>query len=170
MDLYLMRHGIAAAQDHTDGDFQRPLTDKGATRVRKAAKGMRLLRLSFEALLSSPLLRARQTADIVAGILHQEGGVEELASLAPETPVEKLLDDLKPFQDCSSVLLVGHEPLLSKTVAHLVTGNGGALNLDFKKSGVCRIEIKPPLRAGAGTLRWLLTANQLRTLGRPAKE
>lgn len=163
MNLYLMRHGIAL--DNANDDFHRPLTDKGASRVRNAAKGMRRLGLDFDALLSSPLLRARQTADVVADVLHQQDGVQELASLAPETPVEKLITDLTHLQNLASVLLVGHEPSLSNAVAHLIGEKSGAARLDFKKSGLCRVDIEPPLRAGSGTLRWLLTAKQLRLLG-----
>lgn len=164
MNLYLMRHGIA--QDGGNGDdFHRPLTDKGAKRVRNAVKGMRGLGLEFDALISSPLVRARQTADIAARLLHQEGGVHELASLAPATPVEKLLADLAQWQDRKNLLLVGHQPLLSDTIASLIGGKAGALHIDFKKSGLCRIEIETPPRSGTGTLRWLLTAKLLRQLG-----
>ena len=164
MELYLMRHGIAVAKEDASEDFGRPLTDKGASRVRSAAKGIRRQGIEFDALISSPLVRARQTAEIVAGLMHQKGGVEELPSLAPDIPVEKLVADLARFENCDSVLLVGHEPLLSNAVAHLTTGKG-ALRIDLKKAGLCRIDIDTPLRPGTGTLRWLLAAKQLRLLG-----
>lgn len=171
MKLYIMRHGIASPEAEAGDDFHRPLTDKGAARVRKAAKGMRRLGLAFDALLSSPLVRARQTADIVAGLLHHEPGVEELPSLAPGTSIEKLIEDMARFQDRSGVLLVGHEPGLSSTVALLIGGKGRSVNLDIKKAALCRIDIDLPLRPGSGTLRWLLAPKQLRWLGElPGKE
>jgi phosphohistidine phosphatase len=162
MNLYFMRHGIAASKDDPAADHDRPLTDKGAKRVRKAAKGVRRLGLSFDALLSSSLVRARQTAEIVAGLLHHEAAIEEISSLAP---------DLRRYQDRSSLLLFGHEPSLSSAVGQLIGAKGGrGVNLDFKKSGLCLIEIEAPLRPNSGTLCWLLTAKQLRLLGEaPAK-
>ena len=171
MELYLMRHGIAQPRDDAAGDFDRPLTDKGATRVRNAAKGMRRLGLKFDAILSSPLVRARQTADIVAGLLHHEPGVEELPSLAPEISVDKLIADLARYERRGCLMLVGHEPSLSNAVAQLIAGKSGMVHLEFKKAGLCRLEIDSTPRAGSATLRWLMTPKQLRSLGeRPRKD
>jgi phosphohistidine phosphatase len=172
MNLYFMRHGIAASKDDPAADHDRPLTDKGAKRVRKAAKGVRRLGLSFDALLSSSLVRARQTAEIVAGLLHHEAAIEEISSLAPEGTIDQLVEDLRRYQDRSSLLLFGHEPSLSSAVGQLIGAKGGrGVNLDFKKSGLCLIEIEAPLRPNSGTLCWLLTAKQLRLLGEaPAKQ
>jgi phosphohistidine phosphatase len=171
MELYLMRHGIALPKDDAAGDFDRPLTDKGAARVRNAAKGMRRLNLKFDLLLSSPLVRARQTADIVAGLLHHEPGVEELPSLAPEASVDKLIADLARYERRASLLLVGHEPSLSSAVAQLIAGKGGMVNLEFKKAGLCLLDIDSTPRAGGATLRWLITPKQLRALGeRPRQD
>ena len=173
MNLYFMRHGIATPKGDpgATADQDRPLTDKGAKRVRKAAKGMRRLGLSFDLLLSSPLVRARQTAEIVAGLLHHEAAVAELASLAPESTIERLIEDLARYQDRSSLLLFGHEPSLSIAVGHLIATKGGrGVNLDFKKGGLCRVEIEAPIRPNSGKLHWMLTPKQLRLLGeRPAK-
>jgi phosphohistidine phosphatase len=171
MNLYFMRHGIATPKEDPATDHDRPLTDKGAKRVRKAAKGVRRLGLSFDVLLSSPLVRARQTAEIVAGLLRHEAAVEEISSLAPESTIDQLIEDLRRYQDRSSLLLFGHEPSLSSAVGHLIGAKGGrGVNLDFKKGGLCLVEIDAPARPNAGTLRWLLTAKQLRLLGEtPAK-
>lgn len=169
MNLYLLRHGIAAARDDPsiESDGERPLTSKGMKRMRKAARGLRRLDIPFSAVLTSPLLRARQTADIVAQALGLESHLEEISGLAPESSVDHLLFGLTRFQDRDHLLLVGHEPLLSDTAAFLLAGkNGGSLALELKKGGLCRIEIDGLPPGAPGTLRWLLVPKQLRLLAR----
>ena len=93
MNLYLLRHGIAVPKDDSkiQSDEERPLTRKGAKRMRKAAKGLRALQIDFDRILTSPLPRARQTADIVADKLDLETRLEELPELAPGTAVQELV-------------------------------------------------------------------------------
>ena len=168
MNLYLMRHGIAVPADDASIaiDAERPLSPKGIKRTRKIAKGIRRLDLSFGVLLTSPLVRARQTADLVAAALGAEALVEEISGLSPESTVERLLSGLSQYQDRSDLLLVGHEPLLSHAAAHLLAGKSArnALNLEFKKGGLCRIEIDALPFASAGKLHWFLTPKQLRCI------
>jgi phosphohistidine phosphatase len=110
MNLYLMRHGIALTRDDPSvaHDAERPLTGKGVKRMRKAAKGLRELAVPFDSILTSPLSRARQTADIVASALGMEARLEEISGLAPESTVEHLMFGLTRYQDRQHVLLVGH--------------------------------------------------------------
>lgn len=167
MNLYLMRHGIALPQDDPSvaHDAERPLTSKGIKRMRKAAKGVRELNIPFDSVLTSPALRARQTAEIVAAALNLEAHLEEISGLAPESTVEHLIFGLTRYQDRAHVLLVGHEPLLSNTAASLLGGRRAAnVTLDFKKGSLCCIEIETLPAASPGTLRWLLTPKQLRLL------
>ena len=168
MNLYLMRHGIALPADDpsTGADGERPLSPKGIKRTRKIAKGMRRLGLAFDALLTSPLARARQTADLVAAALSAEALVEEISGLSPESTVEHLLFGLTRYQDRGDLLLVGHEPLLSNTASHLLGGKSARhmLDLEFKKGGLCRIEIDGLPQPGPGKLHWLLTPKQLRCI------
>ncbi|MGH7851921.1 MAG: phosphohistidine phosphatase SixA [Candidatus Binatia bacterium] len=169
MNLYLMRHGIALPADDPAVaiDADRPLSPKGIKSTRKIAQGMRRLGLSFDVLLTSPLPRARQTADIVAHALDAEAFVEEISGLSPESTVEHLLFGLTRYQDRGDVLLVGHEPLLSATAAYLLGGRPArnSLNLEFKKGGLCRIEIDSLPPPGPGKLHWFLTPKQLRSIG-----
>jgi phosphohistidine phosphatase len=166
MNLYLMRHGIAAAKEDASvkHDGERPLTDKGIKRMRKAAKGVSRLGIAFDCVLTSPLLRARQTAEIVCRTLGIEDRLEEISALAPESTVEHLLFGLTRYQDREHLLLVGHEPLLSGFTVYLLGGQKPVnLKLDFKKGCLCRIETE--LSAGnPATLHWLLTPKQLRSL------
>lgn len=167
MNLYLLRHGIAVAADDPAiiHDYQRPLTSKGIKRTRRAARGMRRLGIDFDIILTSPLLRARQTADIVAATLGQESRLEEISGLAPESSVEHLLFGLTRYQDRNDLLLVGHQPLLGQTLASLIDDSQGAeLNIDLRKGSLCKIEIDGLPANRPGTLHWLLTAKQLRLL------
>ena len=112
MNIYLLRHGIAVSAEETAPDEDRPLTAKGIKRMRKGARGLRRLGLDFDAVLTSPLARARQTADIVAASLGLESRLTVVETLQPNCSVEELLASLSDYQHCKHLLLVGHEPLL----------------------------------------------------------
>ena len=168
MRLYLMRHGIAVAADDPSfpKDADRPLTAKGIKRMRRAARALRRMKIPFDGILTSPLLRARQTAEIAADALGMESRLEEISGLAPESTADNLLFGLTRYQDRRHLLLVGHEPLLSRTVAHLL---GVRQPVDFAielgKGSLCCLEIEALPAAKPASLRWLLTPKQLRRLG-----
>jgi len=167
MNLYLLRHGIAVAGDEPgiESDGERPLTAKGIKRMRKAAKGLRRLGIVFDAILTSPLVRARQTAEIVAEVLSLESQLQEISGLAPESSVENLLFGLARFQNREHLLLVGHQPLLGDTAAFLLHGKDRPrLDIALKKGGICGIEIDSLPPGKPGTLQWLLAPKQLRLL------
>ncbi len=165
MDLYFMRHGIAEIQDESGipSDAERPLTAKGIKRMRKAAKGLLNLEISFDRILTSPLLRARQTADIVADVLKMEDRLEEVPKLAAEGSVEALLSCLGKYRESKGLLLVGHQPLLGETASSLLC-KGKGMKLDLKKGGLCYIEVEDLSPGGGAVLHWLLTPKQLRRL------
>ena len=168
MNLYLLRHGIAAAGDEPgiESDHERPLTPKGVKRMRKAAKGLRRLGIEFDAILTSPLIRARQTAEIVAEALSLQSELQEISALAPESSVDNLLLGLTRFQTREDLLLVGHQPLLGQIAAFLLRGKDKShFDMPLKKGGLCRIEIDSIPPSKPGTLHWLLAPKQLRLLG-----
>ncbi len=167
MNLYLMRHGIALAQDDpsVSHDSERPLTNKGVKRMRKAAKGLLRLAVPFDTVLTSPLLRARQTAEIVANTLGIEALLEAISGLAPESTVERLMFGLTRYQNRQNLLLVGHEPLLSGAAAFLLGSKQPEhLTLIFKKGSLCHVEIESLESGAPGALHFLLTPKQLRAL------
>jgi phosphohistidine phosphatase len=164
MNLYLMRHGIAVADQSGMADSERPLTPKGVKRMRRAARGLRRLRISFDTMLTSPLARARQTADIVAETLGLEGQLEEIAELAPERSVDHLISGLARFHDREHLLLVGHNPLLIRAFSFFISGKE-SLEIELKKGGLCCIEIDGLPPNDPGTLHWFLTPKQLRRFG-----
>ena len=167
MNLYLMRHGIAVPQDDPSvaNDSERPLSQKGIKRMHKAAKGVRRLNIPFDALLTSPLLRARQT-EIVASALAIEDRLEEISGLAPESTIELLMFGLTRYQDREHILLVGHEPLLSDALTYLLSGRqSAAFHIDLKKASLCWVEVDTLPNPDPARLHWLLTPKQLRMFG-----
>jgi phosphohistidine phosphatase len=166
VNLYLMRHGIAVADGaEIHSDSERPLTPKGAKRLRRAVCGLAKLDIVFSSVLTSPLLRARQTAEIVAQSLGLETKLEEVSELAPGSSVEQLIAGLARFRHQEDVLLVGHEPLLSQLASFLLLGKSKPnLNMRFRKGGLCCIEIDHLPLTNPGLLHWHLTPKQLRLL------
>jgi phosphohistidine phosphatase len=165
MEIYLLRHAVAVERG-TRGiaDEHRALTPEGAAKMRVAAQGMKNFGVEFDALLTSPLVRARQTADIVASVYNAKNTLKELPALKPGAPVEKLWPALKPYAHCRRLMLVGHEPDLSELASALLTGRPTALHLMFKKGGLCLIEIDAIPPKAHGMLQWLVTSKQLRLM------
>jgi phosphohistidine phosphatase len=161
MEIYLLRHGIAVERDEYRGpDEERALTAEGRRKTRRAARAIRAMRLSFDLIFSSPLVRALQTAEIVADTPRLKRRLQLTEYLAPQTPSQKQiawLKSLRPAPTC--VLLVGHEPNLSKLISRLLTGDED-MAIHFKKGGLCKVTIE---RTGSGcaTLEWLLTPKQM---------
>lgn len=166
MYLYFMRHGIAVDRDDTEkpsDDRERVLTPKGIKRMRKAAKGLLSLALPLDRILTSPFVRARQTAQIVAEALHIEDRLEEIQELCPDQSVQNLLSGLAAYSDKKHILLIGHEPLLSRTLSVLLSGNPGTEIL-LKKGGLCCVGVDNLPSKGGAVLNWALTPKQLRLL------
>lgn len=163
MDLYLMRHGLAAELG-TAGvfhDAERSLTEEGERKVKAIAKAIQAMDLSFDLILSSPCVRARQTAELVAQALHATARLQLADGLVSgENPcrVVETLGHLKPMP--TSLLLVGHEPSLSELASLLVAGDS-TLDLILKKGGLCKLTVKT-LKAGrCAALDWWLTPRQM---------
>ena len=160
MELYFLRHGIAAdAAPDGGGDAARPLTEEGIEKMRAAAHGLRRLGVQLDALLSSPLVRAHQTATIVARELRLELRLAD--ALAPGCDVERLLGLLAEQRGAERVMVVGHEPDFSMLTGALTGGSRVAL----KKGGLARVDLDV-LAEGTGTLVWLLPPRAMREAGR----
>lgn len=166
MNVYLLRHGIAAEPGAAgyEPDSERPLTAKGEDRLREAARAMEKLGLSFDLILSSPFLRAKQTAAIIAKSLKLRKQLALSDDLTPAGNPRLLIQQLNQFRpEPKSVLLVGHEPYLGKLVALLAAGNT-SLEIDFKKGGLCKLEAEYLLYGRCAKLVWLLTPRQMRLM------
>ena len=155
-----MRHGPAAQSSPDGTDRTRPLTDKGRDQTAAAMRGLRRLGVQPVAIFSSPLLRATQTAEIVAHELSAELTIaDDLAAGA--TPDAIIRAAKKPKGD---ILLVGHDPDFSAAVSYLLTGDTRTA-IDFARSGVVAIEFEAAPRRAGGTLLWYLRRGQLALLG-----
>jgi phosphohistidine phosphatase len=165
MKLSLLRHGIATERGSPgyEDDSQRPLTAKGQRRMWRAAEGMLALGLTYDLILSSPYLRARQTADIVAQVLKIPDGTHLSATLAPDGNPKQLIEELHTDGRAQTIMLVGHEPYLSRLIATLLTG-GSNLTVIMRKGGLCTLDLETLRFGRCARLAWLLTPRQLRRL------
>lgn len=164
MDCILMRHGIAIDVEAWDGpDETRPLTGQGKKNLREAARGLVAMGLSPTHILSSPLTRARETANLVRESIGFSPAIVECEELAPGTSPEQLTALLSGFPSDAFVLCVGHEPLLGETAGYWLTGRSRK-NFPIKKAGALRIRFDQTVAAGKGTLRWCCQPAQLRLM------
>ncbi len=155
MELYFLRHGDAEDPRPDLPDAQRALTEEGVRTTESEALGLRKLGLAPGVILTSPLLRARQTAEIVARAL---GAGEPIAEdeLASGCDIDRLARALSRHPGHEQVIVVGHEPDFSTMIGELV---GGA-KVELKKGGLALVSLSE-VAPGAGVLRWLLTAEHL---------
>lgn len=164
MECILFRHGIAVERPDWDGEEAlRPLTPEGRKKTRKALAGLRRFGVRPTHLYSSPLARARQTAQLAQEVFGMRNQVQVANELLSDAPPEELLDVLATLPPDACALLVGHEPHLGAAASVMVFGksHGG---LALKKAGGCSVGFDAKPRAGRGTLNWWLTPAQLRAL------
>ncbi len=166
MYLLLIRHGIAEEFDlfmaAGGTDAERPLTEQGRKKMRKAANRLRSQINTLDRLVTSPLLRARETAEIVSRVFGNLPLIER-PELIPDSPPRAILAWLSQLDTVHTVALVGHEPHLG-LLAGVLLANIHRPLIRFKKGGMALIECDTPLEAGTGTLCWALTPAQLRNL------
>ena len=163
LELYLIRHGVAAERgDAYPDDSKRPLTVEGTARLRKAAKALDALDVGFDVIVCSPLVRTRQTADVIAETLKGKPTVTTADALAPAGTPGAVMQELAKHAKRGRVALVGHEPNLGELAARLI---GARTPLEFKKGGICRIDFETLPPKGVGTLRWFVPPRMLRRLG-----
>jgi phosphohistidine phosphatase len=141
----------------------RPLTPEGVSKMEKAARGLRALEVEPKLILSSPLPRARQTAEIVARALPGEIPLKITAALAPGGRRPDLYGELAARSGLESVMLVGHQPSLGEIAGEIAWG-AAAHYVELKKGGACALEIEEFRAKPRGTLLWLLTPAILREL------
>ena len=151
--LYFLRHGKAWSRaDWLEEDERRPLTDAGEALVHAEGRAMKAMGLAPDVIVTSPLVRARRTAEIVAEELGASARLVEDSRLAHGFDAGRLARIVEEHGVAASLLVVGHEPDFSATVAEL-TGGG---RVDFKKGGLARVDVRGP-ELDDGILAWLLT-------------
>jgi phosphohistidine phosphatase len=162
MQVILIRHARAEERALFKRDRTRALTADGRRRMRKAARGLHVLAPGLTRIATSPLLRARQTAEIVA-MAGNSPAIVPLPALAPGGAAHALLAWLRTQPADATLALVGHEPDLGLLAGWLLSGKRTGF-VQFKKGAVALIEFTDAPAAGKGTLAWLLTAAQLAEL------
>ena len=163
IELYLVRHAIAAERGPKyPDDSLRPLTPAGAKKFASSVPGLAEMDVLIDLVLTSPLVRARETATLLAAGLKTKPAIVEVEALAPGGRHAALLEAIKTHaKRHRRIALVGHEPDLGEVAARLLGARG---TIEFKKGAICAIEVDGATPAGPGTLRWLLTPRALRAL------
>ena len=179
MKLYLVRHAIAEERSATADagrasavkakgkpatpDAERALTPQGKAKMVRAAQGLRKIKVRPDAILTSPLRRARETAEILADGL---GGIkiEVLEELAPGTELFSVVAALRRYQSLRAIAVVGHQPDLGYLASFLVAGSPNACNLNFRKGSVACLECDLADDAMSCGLLWLMPPKLLRSL------
>jgi phosphohistidine phosphatase len=161
-ELYLIRHGLAEERgDAWPDDTKRPLTEDGMSRLRRAARALVRLGVPVDVVLTSPLVRTRQTAELLAAAFAPRPSIVSVDALAPGGTSAAVATEIEKYSRRPHIFLVGHEPAIGELAAWLI----GAKNpIEFKKGGICRIDVESGPMRGSGALRWMLTPKILRAL------
>jgi phosphohistidine phosphatase len=164
MQVFLVRHAIAHERNRSrwPDDALRPLTAEGARKFRKAAKGLATLLPGTAVLLTSPWVRARDTAAMLAAATKRTR-VIECTELTGEASTDDVFDLLRKRKE-KAVALVGHEPNLSAFLSAALGGEGKRLRIEFKKGGAACVEFSARIGPGRATLLWMLPPRVLRGL------
>lgn len=165
MNLYIVRHAIAVARGTPgyEDDSQRPLTDVGRKKMKKIVKGLSELGVELDAIVTSPYVRARDTAMILAKEFEMRDKVSLSDSLIPPGNFETLINEIREKYDVQNLALVGHEPMLSSLISWLTTGNT-AMKVVLRKGGVAYLSTENLYVDGRAALQWLLTPSLMAEL------
>jgi len=164
MEIYLLRHGIAEEQSATGRDADRRLTDEGRAKLRKVLEFAHAAGVAPSLILTSPLRRALETAEIAARELGYEGKLVRTYALAPGGTPHNLWQELRQHRDEASVLLAGHDPLFTSAVAYLLGSTRTMVH--FRKGALVRIDVESVGTEPHGVLEWMITPGIARAPGK----
>ena len=161
MILYFLRHASAGeSMSDSKKDKKRPLDPDGVKQSHNVGRALAALEVQPEMIISSPLTRATQTASLVANELGFEGKIQIEPALTPEASYSDFVDMLRRIGMAESVIVVGHNPNLSDFLGKTIGGRSNPADIDLKKAGVARVE----MRRSGGRLTWYLTPKIVSTL------
>ena len=155
MEIYLLRHGIAEDHAPTGRDADRRLTEEGRAKVHRVLGRAHLAGVEPELILSSPLKRAIETAEIAAEELHYRGEILRVTTLTPDSSPPSVWAEIRAHRSAASILLAGHEPLFSALVAYLLGSTRSMV--EFRKGALVRIDVPSLGVEPRGVLQWMLT-------------
>jgi len=156
MDLFVLRHGKAEQSSEDAEDSTRALTARGRKEIRDIARWMRKEKFQFDTIASSPLIRASETAGIVARVLDQKDRLVVWDELAPGGDPDTVCYHATQSSNNESVLIVGHEPELSALVGRIISG-GATVSVILSKGSLAKIRNFSFDKQPSGDLQWLLT-------------
>ncbi len=165
IELYLIRHAIAAERGpNYPDDRERPLTSEGVARFKQVVEGLKKFDVKLELVLTSPLVRASHTAELLVAGVGGKPRLEQLEPLAPGGRMMQVLEAVAKYSKrAKHIALVGHEPDLGELAARLLRARG---TIEFKKGAVCCLELDGAMPMGPGVLKWLLPPTALRRIAR----
>lgn len=163
MRLYMVRHGIAVdgLRGGITRDAERPLTEEGHDEMKSVARALHKLNVKPDLILSSPLIRAKQTAQHIADAFKLEVAITD--SLAPAVNPSHLFKSIGRHPHAREIFLVGHEPDMGMLVGTLLFA-GPEWQMPFKKAGICRVDITSLPPDNPGVLKWYITPKIITTL------
>ena len=160
MEIYLMQHGQALPKDQ---DPEEGLSEEGEAEIRLTARAFKVFHVDFDAILSSPKKRSKQTAAIVAEeIGFPTENIQETEKVKAKTPAEETVRALADLSGRKRVLVAGHLPSVAAVASYLLT-EGSKANIAFENGGCCCIEVDE-LPTHSGRLQWLVKASQIEVL------
>ena len=169
MELFVIRHAIAEPLGRRNEftDEKRALIVEGRNRMREVVKGLIKLGVEFDLILTSPLARAVETAEIIAtavGLSKKE--IKQSVNLAPGASAEHLFAEIKSHAGVEAIALIGHQPDLGGLISRIIQSGGGALSIQLKKGSVCCLSVTETVPTLRGDMVWLLTPRQLRLVAK----
>jgi len=163
MKLYIVRHAIATERGAAElADEDRPLTEEGIEKMKLNAAGLRKLGAKPDLILSSPLVRARQTAAILADAFSKRK-VTVTPALSPSGTIEEVYAEIRQHSKCEALMLVGHQPSLGELAGAVAWGSSEHY-LELRKGGACAVELDRLTPQPRGRLIFLLPPAVLRRL------
>jgi phosphohistidine phosphatase len=168
MELFILRHGEAGKRlSSAIGDKTRPLTSTGKAEILEEAKALKRIGIKFNLIVTSPLKRAYETANIVANIYKKKNILKVWNELAPEGSITDVYHKVSQLGQESLILMVGHEPQLSEITKGIIHKDKKcSCNIVLKKAGLVRINIMKSNPSPKGELRWLLTPRILKAIAK----
>jgi phosphohistidine phosphatase len=155
MRIYLLRHGIAEDAGPRTPDAKRELTGEGRKKLESVLRLAKRAGVKPDLVISSPLVRAVQTAELAREILGVETPVQKIGALVPDGRPNDVWDELRGLRNLDEIVLAGHEPLMSELAAWLL--GSPALRVDMKKAAMVCIEFEQFRGEPHGMLKWMAT-------------
>lgn len=156
MQVYLLRHGIAEESRAAKADADRELTADGRRKLKDTLRAVAAAEVKPTLVLTSPLVRAAQTAEIAAAILNYKQEILRTKALLPASSPEQVWEEVRVHREEAELMLVGHDPLFTRLAGYLL--GVPELHVDFKKGAILRVDFDSFGPQPKGLLRWFLVS------------